>query len=181
MKSTVNKPKTLEAYLALSYPITLYQEEEGGFTVEIKDLPGCISQGETLEEAYAMIADAREGWLTVAFERGLDIPLPSTETGEEYSGKFVLRVPKTLHRQLSEQAERDGSSLNGYVTALLAQQVALAGVLGGIESLSHDIRSLERQVKREAEMRVRFGPDFALPDASLAAYSVQQEIYLGAN
>ena len=55
--------QTLEDYLTLNYPITFYPEEEGGYTVMIQDLPGCISTGETLTEAMDNILDAKQQWL----------------------------------------------------------------------------------------------------------------------
>ena len=61
------------------YPIVLHLETEGGYTVEIKELPGCITQGETLEEALEMIEDAKNAWITINLELGNPIPLPSTE------------------------------------------------------------------------------------------------------
>ncbi|MDJ1171512.1 type II toxin-antitoxin system HicB family antitoxin [Roseofilum sp. BLCC_M154] len=71
------KPQTLQDYLNIKYPITLYPEAEGGYTVAIADLPGCISQGDTLEEAVANIQDAKTAWIETAWECGDDIPLPS--------------------------------------------------------------------------------------------------------
>ncbi|MDJ1183075.1 type II toxin-antitoxin system HicB family antitoxin [Roseofilum casamattae] len=71
------KPQTLKDYLQLKYPITLYPEAEGGYTVAIADLPGCLSQGDTLEEAVANIQDAKMAWIETAWECGDDIPLPS--------------------------------------------------------------------------------------------------------
>lgn len=71
------KKKPLSFYLEQSYPVTLFKEEEGGYTVWIQDLPGCISQGETLEEAMEMIEDARKCWTEVAYEGGYKIALPS--------------------------------------------------------------------------------------------------------
>lgn len=68
--------KPLEYYLGLRYPITLIPEAEGGYTVMLRDLPGCVSVGETLEEAMAMIDEARCLWIEVAYEHGDDIPLP---------------------------------------------------------------------------------------------------------
>lgn len=49
-------------------------EPEGGFTINVPVLPGCISYGETFEEAMTMIADAMEGWLAVARDEGFPIP-----------------------------------------------------------------------------------------------------------
>jgi antitoxin HicB len=49
----------LEYFLFLKYPIAIHPEEEGGYTALIPDLPGCISQGETLEEVIVNIEEAR--------------------------------------------------------------------------------------------------------------------------
>ena len=68
----------LEAYLKLNYPITFYPEDEGGYTVIIQDLPGCISEGETLEEAMTNILDAKKSWLETALKYGDCIPRPSS-------------------------------------------------------------------------------------------------------
>jgi len=52
----------------------LHPEPEGGYTVTVPSLPGCISYGETFEKAMEMIKDAMEGWLAVAREEGIPIP-----------------------------------------------------------------------------------------------------------
>jgi antitoxin HicB len=77
--SNQTKLKPLEFYLELKYAITLYRDDEGGYVSEIKDLPGCFTQGETLEETISNIDDARKLWLETAYEYGDNIPLPSTE------------------------------------------------------------------------------------------------------
>ncbi len=69
--------KTLEDYTNLNYPITFYPEVEGGYTVVIQDLPGCISTGETLQGAMDNILDAKQQWLEVAIQHQDPIPLPS--------------------------------------------------------------------------------------------------------
>jgi antitoxin HicB len=74
---TQTKPATLGDYLQLNYPITLYPEPTGGYTVLVSDLVGCMSQGDSLEEAMANIEDAKLAWLETAWECGDDIPLPS--------------------------------------------------------------------------------------------------------
>jgi hypothetical protein len=48
----------LEYFLSLKYPISIYPEEEGGYTALIPDLPRCMSQGETLEEGIINIEEA---------------------------------------------------------------------------------------------------------------------------
>lgn len=63
--------------------LELQPEPEGGYTVSVPALPGCVSYGETFEEAVGMAVDAIEGWLAVAKEEGIPIPaqfLGETET-----------------------------------------------------------------------------------------------------
>jgi antitoxin HicB len=113
------QPKPLDYYLSLNYPVMVYPDAESGFVAEIKELPGCITQAETIEELMENINEARELWIETVYESGKRyIPLPATE--QDYSGKFVLRVPKSLHRRLVEQAEREGVSLNQYAVSLLS-------------------------------------------------------------
>ena len=80
-----------------------------------------MTQGETLEEVFEAIEDARRGWIQVAYESGQDISLPRDI--EEYSGEILTRIPKSLHRNLVCAAKREGVSLNHYVTSLLAAGV----------------------------------------------------------
>ena len=74
---TQNKLNTLADYLNLNYPITFYPENEGGDTVIIQDLEGCISEEDTLEEAMENILSAKQAWLKTAWKYGDYIPLPS--------------------------------------------------------------------------------------------------------
>lgn len=68
----------LEYFLSLKYPIAIHPEAEGGYTALIPDLPGCITQGETLEEVIVNIEEARELWIeTVHCSGKKEIPLPS--------------------------------------------------------------------------------------------------------
>jgi antitoxin HicB len=115
--------KSIKYYFGLKYPVTLHPAPEGGYAVEIEDLPGCISQGETVEEAMKMIEEARRLWLESAYEDGLDIPVPRNE--DDYSGKFNVRFPKSLHRKLDQLAVHEGVSLNQYLVSTLSHVVGL--------------------------------------------------------
>jgi len=86
------------------------------------ELNGCITQADTFEELGEMIEDAIRVWIEVSLED--DLPIPEPRPIEEYSGKFVVRVPKSLHRNLVEEAEREGVSLNQYINVSLAGSVA---------------------------------------------------------
>ncbi len=52
-------------------------DPDGGYVAEIKDLPGCLAQGETIEETLKNLNEARELWLETVLELGRFIPLPS--------------------------------------------------------------------------------------------------------
>jgi len=114
--------KDLEYYLSLRYPVTVHPNPEGGFVGEIEELPGCMTQAETLDEVFQVIEDARQLWIRTAYDEGQDIPLPRDM--EKYTGKFVVRIPRGLHRDLARAAKRQGVSLNQYVTSLLASGVS---------------------------------------------------------
>ena len=113
--------KTVEYYLDLPYTIELIPEPEGGWFVSIKELPGCMSEGDTPEEAIEMIQDAMRGWIEISLEDG--DPIPEPRELDDYSGKFVVRVPRSLHRDLVETAEEEGVSLNQYINVALGRAV----------------------------------------------------------
>lgn len=115
--------KDLAYYLRLPYTIQLHPSPEGGYAVSIPELPGCISQGDTIEDALAMIEDAKRCWLEVALEEGHPIPEPGSKRRDEYSGKLVVRMPRSLHRTLAEQAKSENVSLNQFILFHLARGV----------------------------------------------------------
>jgi antitoxin HicB len=110
--------RELEYYLNLRYPVTVHPDPESGFVAEIEELPGCMTQAETLDEIFKVIEDARQLWIETAYNEGQDIPLPRDM--EKHTGKFLVRIPRGLHRDLARAAKREGVSLNQYVTSLLA-------------------------------------------------------------
>ena len=100
-------------YMRLPYTrlVQEIQDESGHyFFGRILELDGCQSTGETLEELYESLNEAMEGYLETKLEYGLPIPVP--ERVEDYSGKFVVRLPKSLHQRLVIEAKNEGVSLN---------------------------------------------------------------------
>lgn len=116
--------KNIDYYLKLPYSRELILGSDGIWFIRIKELPGCFSQGKTQEEALRMIDDAMCGWLEVALEDGELIPEPRPE--EQFSGKFVVRVPKSLHRKLVNLANDEGVSLNQFVGTSLSEVVGFS-------------------------------------------------------
>lgn len=118
--------RPLTEYLAIHYPFNVVADPDGGCFASFPDRPGCMTQVERLDDVGPMADEIRRLWTETEYERGADIPLPSQPV--EYSGKFVLRTPRSLHRALAQAAEREGVSLNQYATTLLARGDALAQI-----------------------------------------------------
>jgi predicted RNase H-like HicB family nuclease len=102
-------------YMKLPYNINIKRvEDESGayYFATVLELDGCMSHGETIEEASVNIREAMEGWIETKLEAGYEVPKPFSP--ETYSGKFMIRIPKTLHARLVREAENEGISLNQY-------------------------------------------------------------------
>lgn len=112
----------INEYMKLPYT-KLIQEinDESGhyFYGKILELDGCQSTGDTIEELYESLNEAMEGYIEIKIEKGL--PIPEPDQTDSYSGKFVIRLPKTLHKRLAIEAEREGVSLNQYAVYKLAK------------------------------------------------------------
>ena len=106
---------TVKEYLELPYHIVIQHlvDESGDyFFATVQELAGCMSHGDTYDEAFENIQEAMEGWIETKLEGGFPVPVPLNES--QYSGKFVLRLPRSLHARLALEAEKEGVSLNQY-------------------------------------------------------------------
>jgi antitoxin HicB len=69
--------RSIDDYMVMHYPVTVTAAPEGGYVIEFPDLPGGLTQGETLVEAAHMAEDARRSWNRIALEDGMAVPLPN--------------------------------------------------------------------------------------------------------
>ncbi|MDD3898741.1 MAG: toxin-antitoxin system HicB family antitoxin [Syntrophomonadaceae bacterium] len=102
-------------YIKLPYTRIIQEiNDESGhyFYGRIMELDGCQSTGDTLDEVYKNLNEALEGYIETKLENNLEIPRPTNQ--EDYSGKFIVRIPKSLHMRLELEAEREGVSLDQY-------------------------------------------------------------------
>lgn len=119
----------VETYLSLPYTVEVHRDTSDGevaYVARVVELPGCFTQADSFEELEEMVQDAMYAWIESALEDGVVIPEPRTD--EQYSGKFVVRLPRSLHRQLVTTAEQEGVSLNAFVNTTLARAVGAAGI-----------------------------------------------------
>lgn len=103
--------KDLHYYLLLPYTFQV-RKTENGYWANVKELDGCHTPASTIEEAYKDLEKVLQMTIETKLEYGDPIPEP---VDHEYSGKFNVRVPKTLHKQLAQEAEEEGVSLNQYI------------------------------------------------------------------
>jgi antitoxin HicB len=115
----------------------LSKEEGDGYSIYFPDLPGCCSDGATPEEAIENGRDALQSWLAVAQEFGDDIPRPFSAV----SGRFVQRVPRSLHARLIVRAKAEGVSLNTLVVSLVSQGIGKSQVAKRVNRRAHAIRT----------------------------------------
>ena len=115
----------------------LSKEEGGGYSIYFPDLPGCWSDGASPEEAIENGLDALQSWLAVAQEFGDDIPRPFSAV----SGRFVQRVPRSLHARLIARAKAEGVSLNTLVVSLVSQGIGKSQVAKRVNRRAHAIRT----------------------------------------
>jgi predicted RNase H-like HicB family nuclease len=108
------------------YPVELFwSDEDDGFIAVVPDLAGCNAWGKTETRAIREARDAITAWIKAAKSMKRPIPPPSKPADEmEYSGKFLLRVPRRLHAEMAKSAKAQGVSLNQYVLYLLTDRQA---------------------------------------------------------
>ena len=100
--------------------IVFYSEEDEGYIAKVPELPGCSAFGEKPEEAMRELKVAAGLWIKAAKEMGREIPQPVDE--KRYSGRFALRLPPSLQRELDFDAKEEGISLNQLITYKLAHK-----------------------------------------------------------
>lgn len=115
----VTPPYPFEAYGHIIAPLS--EEDGGGYMITFPDLHGCMSDGETLEEALINGRDAFNCWIAAQVDMGRQIPAPTHYDEEGKPVKFVQRLPRSLHTSLQARARAEGVSINTLVLALIAE------------------------------------------------------------
>ena len=115
----------VEAILRGPYTIELEYGEtpEGGVAALVAEWPGCITAGDTREEALGRIGDAMRDWVEYRLAHGLEIPEPM----KRYGGTVVVKMPKSLHRDVERRAEHEGVSMNQWIATTIARAIGSAG------------------------------------------------------
>lgn len=162
--------KTPEEHLRQPYARVVIPTEDG-YHAEILEFPGCFAQGESPEEAYRSLEEAAYSWIEACHEQGQEVPAPSANAG--YSGKIVLRLPKSIHRRAAVMAERDGVSLNQFLVSAVSSRVGAEDLYASIaqrlerrmfDSAAIVIGTIGEYLTREASSPGESGLRLAAPD-----------------
>ena len=130
--------------MKLVYPAIFYYEKDGGYSVEVPDLLGCVTQGDTLEEAIEMAQDAAMGWILTTIEDDEEIPKPSQieeikvenkksfktlllldidKYSEKYGTKKSVKKTLTIPSWLNKRAERVGINFSQVLQESLLNKI----------------------------------------------------------
>lgn len=139
----MKKQLTIEDYLKMPHTIILKENSDGSYFAKIAEFPGCMTEGQTKEEALDLIMEAKELWIESELEMDHDIPLPASL--KEYSGKFNVRIPSSLHKELAILADQEGVSLNQYVSILLAKNMSLSYVEERFKHIEYMLHEQKQQ------------------------------------
>ena len=156
METQDESKKGLDYYLSTQYQINLTKREEDDeeyWFAEIPDLPGCYSHGSTPDEAVEQLADAKATWIESCLADGYEVPEPFDVRG--FSGKLSLRIPKSLHRKISETARTEGVSLNQYILSCLSTGIGADEQLKEVRLANRRIVDSHGQLERLVEMLVQ--------------------------
>lgn len=135
--------RTASDYLKEPYSRVLIPDgETGTFAAKIAEFPGCFAQGDTPEEAYRNLEAAAESWIEEVLGMGQQVPEPAVNN--QYSGRVALRLPKSLHRNAAQMAERDNTSLNQFLVSAIAEKVGVGNLY------AHVAQRLEQQARAPA-------------------------------
>jgi antitoxin HicB len=108
--------------MMLDYPFTMHplaEDEGGGYLIEFPDLPGCMSDGATPEEAIRNGADAVRCWIDAMREAGRPIPAPSRAP----VGLRTINIDEHVYRVLVAEGERQGLNTESIANAALLDAV----------------------------------------------------------
>lgn len=162
-KTTKTTDSEIDAILRKPYSIDLVYGEtpKDGVVAKVAEWPGCMTAGDTRAEALAHIGDAMWDWVKSRIDDGLNIPEPMAA----FSGKLLLRLPTSLHRDADRRAKAEGVSLNQWIGSAVARELGPAPlpeslrIEGGdrtiepVPGVFYDFRAIDQEGKPVANVQ----------------------------
>ena len=103
-----------------------WSEDDNGYIATVPEFPNLSAFGETQEEALQEAQFALEGYIEEMQNNKDSLPVPICLS--KFSGQLRLRMPKTLHAQLTQEAEKENHSLNSHIVYLLTERRLLNAI-----------------------------------------------------
>lgn len=136
--------RPLDEYLTMPYSKVLVADETGGYVAEVLEFPGCLAEGETPEEAISNLNDSMEAWIEAVLESGGVVPEPLEL--QSFSGRFVLRMPKWVHKDATRRAQIEGASLNQWIVDAIGERLGMDRTLARVHDVLADYRQQQMVV-----------------------------------
>jgi len=108
------------------YTIEVHMEDDGSFFASIPELSGCMAAGDDANTAVELLSEVFEEWVQDRIEHGESIPAPFD--ADAYSGRVLIRLPKSLHGEIAKEAKRQQTSINSWVMSQLSLAVGRSSV-----------------------------------------------------
>ena len=148
--------RDLRYYKKLNYKMDVFfDEEDSRWYARLPELGAVLADGATPDEAVTKVLSLKDEVIESDFKRGLPIPEPRPVV--EYSGKFLLRVPKSLHQKLADEAEREGTSINRLAIQLLSVCLDQREIT---KTVTHSIKTIVSGAVNEC-IKARFATIFS--------------------
>lgn len=136
--------EAITSILSRPYSRILIPQEGGRFSAEILEFQGCFAEGDSAAIAYGNLEHAAEAWVGACLAAGTPVPEPLTNY--DVSGKFALRLPRSLYQRASKVAAREGISLNQLVMNSLAEKLGAHAAEEKFSSAVAELKQLTRTV-----------------------------------
>jgi predicted HicB family RNase H-like nuclease len=142
------KSRILQEHLSAEYPIVIVKKEDGylGWFPDFGRIT-IKAFASTISEVISDLEESKRFLIEDLVKNNLPIPRPSDEEANSYSGQFVLRIPRTLHGKLSDEAKQNGVSLNTYISYLLSERHIQARVNSDNEQLNHKLDQITKTLR----------------------------------
>jgi len=168
--------KELEYYLNVPYKIEIVripEDEGGGYLARLPQFGelGIVGDGNTVEEAIRDLEENKKLRFQEYLEKGFKIPEPEKDV-DDFSGKFIVRMPKFLHRELALSARKNGVSLNQYVCTLLAMNFKSDKVAESLDAIYKGLKSLNEHVGE-----LKYKSDLGKRTTRISTSAVQMKEY----
>ena len=154
-------------YTPEEYSILVRQEiieNESIFVARVLEFPDLVDYADSYNEAYLLICESIKFAQEIAIEQNQKTPAPKAINATSYSGRITLRIPKSLHEELSIESENENVSLNHWISSILSNRhknypqnkdSALQNLADSFQKLSQDYFK-QGITKNEIKMTTEF-------------------------